>query len=221
MILLPRVYDKVIFDMDGTLVDSQAVVARAWRKWAAKHGAPLEEVLAISHGRRTEEIMRLFVPAGADLAREASDLEAAETADSEDVRAVPGALELLRWIPAGDWAVVTSATRPLALRRLSAAGLPLPHLLVAAEDVTTGKPHPQGYRLAIAGMHARAEECLVFEDAPAGILAAKAAGCDVVAITGTGPCDFPADCAEANDFHCVSFSLKARQPRWWQGGRGS
>jgi sugar-phosphatase len=221
MISLPRLYDKVIFDMDGTLVDSQRVVERAWRKWAAKHGTPVAEVLAISHGRRTDEIMQLFASPGTDVAREASDLEAQESADIEDIRAVPGARELLRWIPPEHWAVVTSASRRLALRRLAAAGLPLPHLLIAAEDVTTGKPHPQGYLLAAAGMRARADECLVFEDAQAGILAAKAAGCDVVAIAGAYPHPFQADCATVNDFNGVSFSLKATHPQRWQGRDGS
>lgn len=218
MVSLQRVYNKVIFDMDGTLVNSQAAVERVWRKWARKHGVSAEKILAASHGRRTQEIVRLFAPEGMDIDREASELEAEEVADGNDICAVPGALELVRWIPRGDWAVVTSASLELASRRLLAAGLPLPDLLISAEDVSIGKPHPQGYLLAIDRMRARADDCLVFEDAHAGILAAKAAGCDVVAITGARPDHFEADCPAVADFHCVSFSLQTTTgPRRWEG----
>src|SRR5215469_9200209 len=114
MVSLERVYQKVIFDMDGTLVDSRAAVEREWRTWARKHGVSADEILAVSHGRRTQEIMRQFAPEGVDIDREASELEMRES-DAREVCAVPGALELLRWIPDVDWAVVTSASRELAL----------------------------------------------------------------------------------------------------------
>lgn len=216
VVRLRRVYDKVIFDMDGTLVDSHAAVERAWRQWASKHGVSAEKILAASHGRRTHETVGLFAPVGVDIDREATELEAVETADVSDIRPIAGARELLRWIHKESWAVVTSATRELASRRLLAAGLPLPNILISAEDVTIGKPHPQGYLQAVERMRARAEDCLVFEDAPAGIQAARAAGCDVVAIAGAHPHHFEADCPTVVDFHCISFSLKAtKRPRRW------
>lgn len=213
---LVRIYDKVIFDMDGTLVDSRAAVEVAWRNWALKHGVSADEILAVAHGRRTQEVMQRFAPRGIDVDREASELETGEGDNADDICAVPGALDLLRWIPRGDWAVVTSASRELASRRLLAAGLPLPNFLISADDVSTGKPDPQGYLLAIDRMRARAGDCLVFEDAPAGILAAKGAGCDVVAITAALPHAFEADCPAVPNFHCISFSLKSgARPRRW------
>jgi len=218
MASLERVYEKVIFDMDGTLVDSRAVVERAWRKWALKHRVSADEVLAVSHGRRTHEVVQLFAPEGMDVDREARELEASESGDTEDIRAIPGASALLLWLRDTDWAVVTSATRQLASRRLSAAGLPVPDILISAEDVSIGKPHPQGYLLAVDRLRTRPADCLVFEDAQAGILAAKAAGCDVVAITSAGPHAFDADCPAVADFDRISFALKsAAHPRRWEG----
>jgi sugar-phosphatase len=216
---LQRIYAKVIFDMDGTLVDSRTVVERVWRKWALKLGVSADRILTVAHGRRTREIMEMFAPEGMDIEQATSELEAEESDDANDIVAIPGALELLQWIPAGDWAVVTSATRELASRRMLEAGLPLPHLLISAEDVAAGKPHPQGYSMASDRMRARPTECLVFEDAPAGILAAKAAGCDVVAITAAHSPDFAADCPMVADFHCIAFSLRSSMhTRRWSGG---
>jgi mannitol-1-/sugar-/sorbitol-6-phosphatase len=216
MVSLERVYDKVIFDMDGTLVDSRAVVERVWRNWASNHGLSADKILAVCHGRRSYETVQMFASEGMDIDRETSELEAAEIADVTGICAVPGAIELLRWIPGADWAVVTSASRELASRRMLAAGLPLPSLLISAEDVTIGKPHPQGYLSAIDRLRARADHCLVFEDAPAGIVAAKAAGCDVVAITAARPHNFEADCLTVVNFFCISFSVhSAIGPRRW------
>jgi mannitol-1-/sugar-/sorbitol-6-phosphatase len=216
IVSLERVYDKVIFDMDGTLVDSRAVIERVWRNWAFKHGLSADKILAVCHGRRSYEIVEMFASEGMDIDRETSELETAEIVDVMGVCAVPGAVELLGWIPDADWAVVTSASQELASRRMLAAGLPVPNLLISAEDVSIGKPHPQGYLLAIDRLRTCAGHCLVFEDAPAGIVAAKAAGCDVVAITAASPHNFEADCPTVVNFHCVSFLLhSAMGPRRW------
>jgi mannitol-1-/sugar-/sorbitol-6-phosphatase len=176
--------EAVLFDMDGTLVDSTAVVERQWARWAARRGVDLAAILAVSHGRPTFETLALVAPQWAT-AEEAAGLDAAEGADSEGLAAVPGARELASALPPARWAVVTSAGRTLARSRLAAAGLPLPAVLVTADDVSPGKPSPAGYLEAARRLSVRPERCLVFEDAPVGVQAGIAAGAMVVGMTTT------------------------------------
>lgn len=206
-LILTTPFDKVLFDMDGTLVDSRAVVERVWRGWAAEHGLDPEEILTASHGRRSRDTVERFATATMDIEAEATKLESRETDDTEGLVAVAGAAELLARLPADSWALVTSAGRDLARRRLSAVGLPLPDLLISAEDVRAGKPDPEGYRLAAQRLGTKAERCLVFEDAPAGIAAGLAAGSTVVAIRAARPLPFDPECPEAENFTEVSFRL--------------
>jgi mannitol-1-/sugar-/sorbitol-6-phosphatase len=174
----------VLFDCDGVLVDSEASVERAWRGWAAERGLDGEAVMAIAHGRRTEDTLReLGFSAG--LAAEVDRLEGAEIADAADVTAFPGAAAALATLPPETWAVVTSGTRALATSRLAAAGLPLPAVLVTADDVAAGKPDPEGYLEAARRLGFSPSDCLVLEDAPAGVQAALAAGMRVVALPTT------------------------------------
>ena len=175
----------LLFDMDGTLVDSTAVVHGLWRRFAARHGLDLDTVLRVQHGRRTPESVAILAPLGLDQAGEAALLAAEERADLASIVEVPGAGALLRSLPAERWAIVTSADRDLAMARLGAAGLPIPPVLVAAEDVTHGKPHPECYELGATRMGVAPERCVVFEDAPFGIAAGHAAGARVVALTTT------------------------------------
>lgn len=172
----------LLLDMDGTLVDSTAVVERTWRRFAARHGLDPAAILAGSHGRRTGETVALHAPPGVDVAAETTRLEAEEVADVEGVVAVPGAAELLAGLPPDRWAVVTSAGRELTARRMAAAGLDLPPAVVTADDVTHGKPSPEGYIAAAGRLGARPGEALVFEDAEAGMRAAEAAGARWVAV---------------------------------------
>ena len=174
----------LLFDLDGVLVDSRAAVERTWRRWAARHGLDAEPLLAFAHGRRTRDTLMAMVPQ-LDPAHEVAWLDAAELEDLEGVVAVPGAAALTAGLPAGAWAIVTSCGRELARRRLARAGLPLPGVLLTSEDVTRGKPAPEGYLLAARRLAADPASCLVFEDAPPGIAAARAAGCTVVGLSTT------------------------------------
>lgn len=174
----------LLFDLDGVLVDSRAVVERTWRRWAARHGLDAGPLLAVAHGRRTRDTLKAVVP-HLDPAPEVAWLDAAELEDLEGVVAVPGAAPLLAALANGRWAVVTSCGRELAARRLGRAGLPLPPVLVTSEDVARGKPAPESYLLGAQRCGAAPGACLVFEDTPPGIAAARAAGCRVVALGTT------------------------------------
>jgi sugar-phosphatase len=180
-----KAYAAFLFDMDGTVLDSIAVAERVWGAWALRHGLDVETFLPTIHGVRAEETIRRQNLADIDVTLETEAILRAEVGDVEGVIPIPGAEAFLRALPAERWAVVTSAQRELALRRMAAAGLPIPAVLITAEDVTRGKPAPDGYRLAAERLGVAAEACLVFEDAPAGLLAGEAAGADVVVITAT------------------------------------
>ncbi|GGL27024.1 HAD-IA family hydrolase [Caulobacter rhizosphaerae] len=172
-----------LFDMDGTVTNSIAATERVWTAWARRHGLDVETFLPTIHGVRAEETIRRQNLAGVDIAQEVAAVLAGEIADIDDVHPIPGAEAFLRDLPADRWAVVTSAQRDLALSRLTAAGLPIPTVLVTAEDVSRGKPAPDGYVLAAQRLGVSADACLVFEDAPAGVLAGEAAGAQVIVIT--------------------------------------
>jgi HAD superfamily hydrolase (TIGR01509 family) len=177
----------VLLDMDGTLVDSDAHVERAWRVWAAEYGADLERVMAVQPGRAAESTVRIVAPhlddAGvARAARRQSDLQ---LDDAPGTRALPGAHELLATLDelGLPWAVVTGAVRPLARDRLTAAGI-TPPLLVTVEEVAAGKPAPDGFLLAAARLGVDPGRCLVVEDAAAGIESGRRAGARVAALRG-------------------------------------
>jgi mannitol-1-/sugar-/sorbitol-6-phosphatase len=170
--------------MDGVLVDSGATIEEAYRRFAAFHGLDLEQVLANSHGRRTVDLIRLVAP-NLDAEAEAARLEQGEIASASLLRALPGARELVQIVPADRFAIVTSCTRPLAVARLQAAGLPVPDVLITAEDVERGKPDPAGYLRAAARLGVEPARSLVLEDAPAGVDAGLSAGMNVIAVLTT------------------------------------
>jgi mannitol-1-/sugar-/sorbitol-6-phosphatase len=174
----------VLFDLDGVLADSTPAVARVWTIWANKHGFDPEETVRKAHGRPSLATIRELLP-NADHAAENALVERMEIEDVEDVVALPGAAELLRTLPAEKWTVVTSCTRRLALVRLRAAGLPIPAKLVTSNDITNGKPHPEPFLQGAKLLGFAPAQCVVFEDAPAGIRAGKAAGMRVIALQTT------------------------------------
>lgn len=178
-----RPYRAFLFDMDGTLLNSMAAAERVWAAWARRHGLDVEAFLGTIHGvRAIDTINRQALP-GVDAQAEARGITEAEIEDVEGVLAIPGAVAFLQRLPAHRWAVVTSAPKALALRRMHAAGLVPPAVMITAEDVTSGKPDPACYLLGAQRLGVPIGECLVFEDAPVGIRAGEAAGADVLVVT--------------------------------------
>jgi mannitol-1-/sugar-/sorbitol-6-phosphatase len=176
----------ILFDLDGVLVDSTRSVDRQWRKWAQENGLNPDEILSVAHGRRTIETVRQVAP-HLDAETEKVKIEQWEVEDTDGVIIMPGAADLLRSIPDARWCVVTSGTRRLATSRLRVANLPMPHVLVSADDVSKGKPDPEPYLKGAELLRTRPEECLVIEDAPAGVRAAHAGGMKVIALASTFP----------------------------------
>ena len=174
----------ILFDLDGVLCDSTQAVDREWREWAARKGVDGDAVMAIAHGVRTIEVIRRVAP-HLDAEAEAAAIEDHEAHDQTGVVVMPGAADLLRAIPEGRWGVVTSGSRLLAQNRLRYCGLPVPKVLVTSDDVTNGKPHPEPYLQGAEKLGLRPAECLVIEDAPAGIQSARAGGMKVIGLAST------------------------------------
>jgi sugar-phosphatase len=174
----------ILFDLDGVLVDSTRAVDREWREWARRKGVDGDAVMAIAHGVRTLEVIQRVAP-HLDAEAEVLELESREADHQEGVCVMPGAVALVHSIPEGRWGVVTSGTRLLASARLRFCGLPVPKVLVTADEVARGKPHPEPYLKGAERLGFPAADCLVVEDAPAGIESARAGGMKVVGITST------------------------------------
>jgi len=174
----------ILFDLDGVLCDSTRQVDREWREWARRKGVDGDAVMAIAHGVRTIEVIRRVAP-HLDAETEAAAIEDHEAHDQTGVVVMPGALDLVQSIPAGRWAVVTSGSRLLAQNRLRHCGLPVPEVLVTSDDVTKGKPDPEPYLKGAERLGIQPAECLVIEDAPAGIQSARAGGMKVVGMAST------------------------------------
>ncbi|MGO4801865.1 HAD family hydrolase [Pseudomonas sp. W22_MBD1_FP4] len=180
-----RPYRAFLFDMDGTLLNSIAAAERVWGIWAERHGLDVAAFLTTIHGARAiDTITRQALP-GVDPQVEAQWITEAEINDVEGVVAIPGAVEFLNSVPGDQWALVTSAPKALALRRLQAAGIAPPAVLITAEDVAIGKPNPACYELGAQRLGVPVQDCLVFEDATVGIRAGEAAGADVLVVTST------------------------------------
>jgi mannitol-1-/sugar-/sorbitol-6-phosphatase len=189
----------LLFDSDGVLVDSTALVIAQWRVVAGWYGLPIEELLADMHGRRARDVLADYadrLPVPVEEAYERMLRDPASMA-ARTVPVLPGARELLGSLPRHGWAVVTSGGAQVAVPRLASAGLPDPPVLVTADDVPAGKPDPAPYATAAAKLGLDPADCLVFEDAPHGVASARAAGARVVALRTTYP-DLTADHVIAN-----------------------
>ena len=168
------------------LVDSAECVERTWRNWANNHQLNPEHVIAFAHGRRTIETVRLVAP-GLNAETEVADLEAGEAMKTDGIYEIESASDLVERLPVGRWAVVTSGIRAVAEFRLRHTGLPVPSVMICADEITRGKPDPEGYLAAAARLGEAPTDCVVIEDAPSGIAAARAAGMRVIAIASTYP----------------------------------
>lgn len=178
-----RGFGAFLFDMDGTILSSIAATERVWSAWAIRNGVDVATFLPTIHGVRAVEAIRTLNLPGIDPKVEAHGLKLAEMDDVEGIVPISGAAAFLASLPKDRWSLVTSAPRDLAIRRLEAAGLPLPPLIVAGDDITNGKPAPDCFLLAAERLGQKPENCLAFEDATAGIRAAETAGMSVAVVT--------------------------------------
>ncbi len=174
----------LLFDLDGVLVDSTPAVIRVWSRWAIARGFDPNEVVRRAHGRPSIATIRDYLP-HADAEIENREVERGELEDLDGVVPLPGARELLSSLPPERWTVVTSCTRRLAQTRLRAAGLPIPDRLVTCDDIKNGKPDPEPYLKGASFLGFSPKDCVVVEDAPAGIGSGKAAGARVIACRTT------------------------------------
>jgi mannitol-1-/sugar-/sorbitol-6-phosphatase len=200
----------LLFDMDGVLVDSTPAVARVWTTWANKFGFEPGEVVRRAHGRPSIATIRELLPDG-DHHAEDQEIEKAEIEDIGDVIALPGAGSLLGGLPAARYAVVTSATHALAVVRLQAAGFRVPERLVTASDIQRGKPDPEPYLRGAQSLGFAGGDCVVIEDAPAGIHSGRAAGSRVIALrTTSGDVELRAAGANWIVDDCSAISVEIR-----------
>ena len=174
----------LLFDLDGVLIDSTPAVTRVWGRWATEHGLDPQTVAHLAHGRPSRFTIAELLP-GADIAAEDTIVERWEMEDTDGVVFLPGTQRLLESLPKDRWTIATSCTRPLAEVRLHAAGLPIPEKIVTSSEVTHGKPHAEPYLKAAAKLGFCAADCIVVEDAPAGVRAGKAAGARVIGFPTT------------------------------------
>jgi sugar-phosphatase len=187
--------DGLLLDCDGVLVDSHNAAAIAWNQWAQRWAPGFDFHRDIEHGRRIRDVVAELISTPSDVAEAAADLIQLEVDHAADVVPIPGARELLEALPHGTWAVVTSGGRAIATARMASAGLLPADVLVTGEDVEHGKPFPDPYLLAAQRLKVSPHRCAVFEDAPAGIAAARAAGVETV--IGVGAAAATADVTAA------------------------
>jgi mannitol-1-/sugar-/sorbitol-6-phosphatase len=173
--------DAVLFYLDGVLVDSRNCIERLWQVWADQRHINIDKVLHYAHGRPEVETIRLVAP-HLDAEREAAELWAVEALTTAGLVKIPGAFELLQSIPSDAWGIVTLGTHAIASTRLTFGGLPVPQVLISAEDVVAGIPDPEPYLFAAMMLGVKPARCVVIDGTPAGIQSGRAAGMHVVGV---------------------------------------
>jgi sugar-phosphatase len=182
---MPKISCKaLLFDMDGVLVDSTPVVTRVWSQWAREHGFDPEKIVHRVHGRPSLTSIREFLP-DADHEAENREVERREILDVDGVVPLPGVVDFLASLPSDRWTIVTSGTKPLADVRIRTAHISPPTRFITAQDITIGKPDPEPYLKGAALLGFAPKDCVVVEDASAGVRSAKAAGARVIAVQTT------------------------------------
>jgi mannitol-1-/sugar-/sorbitol-6-phosphatase len=174
----------ILFDLDGVLVDSTECVERTWRAWARDRGLDGDVIVQYAHGRRAAEVIAHVAP-GLVATDEVAALAQSEAGERRGVSPISGAATLLASLPAAQWAIVTSGVRAVATFRIAVGGLPTPRVLLTADDVVCGKPDPEGYLRAAAMLGIPPADCVVVEDAPAGLAAARGAGMRAIGVSST------------------------------------
>jgi sugar-phosphatase len=205
----PRVWQAFLFDMDGTLITSTAAAERVWGRWAARHGLDVAAFIPTIHGVRAADTIRKQNLPGIDLDAETAWVERGEIEDVDGVVPIAGAIDFVKRLPPDRWAIVTSATVPLAEARLRAAGVTPPAVMITAEQVERGKPDPAGYRMAAERLGFDIADCLVFEDAEAGIAAGEASGAGVVVVTAAWTHPLETDHPKLADYGDVALEVAA------------
>lgn len=178
----------ILFDLDGVLVDSSAVIRRHWAAWAEEQGLDPEKTYQQGLGKRTVDQVHMFAP-HLDAGAEAHKIDSAEALDVEGLEPIPGAQELLERLPQGSWGIVTSGTQRTAATRIGHVGIRAPEVFITSQDVAHGKPDPEAYLLGAGGLGVPPGDCLVVEDSPSGVAAAKAAGMAVIGLATTHPAE--------------------------------
>lgn len=212
-----RSFAAFLFDLDGTLLTSIEAAERVWTAWAIQHDVDVPSFLSTIHGRRAEDTVRAARP-DLDVEKEAQAVTEAEIADVAGVRAIPGAAAFLAALPQDRWAIVTSAPHVLASRRLEAAGLPVPDIFITAEQVKNGKPSPEGFVRAAKALGVDVTDCLIFEDAPAGLEAAKRAGAEAFVIRSTHTHPIAPSLAGASDYLPLRVTVGGDGLALWTSG---
>ena len=201
-----REYQGFLFDMDGTLVNSETAVRLAVKPWCDKHNVCLETILTVGRGARFIDFIARYTP-HLDLEEEVEKLERAEANLAHTVTAIAGARRVLDYLNQHNlsWAIATSANKPNALARLCNSQLPIPSVLITAEDVQNGKPDPMPFILAARQLGIAPQQCVAFEDSDQGVKSALAAGCDVVIINHYCTLSHENIISRINDFHPLTF----------------